>query len=100
MRGWMTGQATTELTPFRHIIGVDPSAKMIDQARASISVLQSDPNKKLLPGAKLEFVQSAAEDLGFLGDGSVDLLVAGVFTLSLHVSAYAAVPSIRRSIYM
>ncbi|EIM83771.1 S-adenosyl-L-methionine-dependent methyltransferase [Stereum hirsutum FP-91666 SS1] len=72
--GCGTGQATTELTPFRHIIGVDPSAKMIDQARASISALP--PDAKLLQGTKVEFVQSAAEDLKFLGDGSVDLLVA------------------------
>lgn len=67
---------------------------MIDQARASISALQSDPDKKLLPGAKLEFVQSAAEDLKFLGDGSVDLLVAGmcsrlsIYYLYLALSIY------------
>lgn len=74
------GQATTELTPFKHIIGVDPSSKMIDQARALLSASQSDPSNdnKLLPGTEIEFVQSAAEDLRFLQDGSVDLLIAGM----------------------
>lgn len=69
---------------------------MIDQARSLYSQSQSVPvsagtlpaepvsagpaetGDKFLPGTKLEFVQSAAEDLKFLEDGSVDLLTAGM----------------------
>ncbi|KAI0049342.1 hypothetical protein FA95DRAFT_1604467, partial [Auriscalpium vulgare] len=32
--GCGTGQATVELTPFKRVVGVDPSAKMIESARA------------------------------------------------------------------
>lgn len=67
------GQATVELTPFRRVVGVDPSARMIEQARESL--------KTRLPGldlsSQVEFVQSSAEDLGFLKEGSADLIVAG-----------------------
>ncbi|KAH7890650.1 S-adenosyl-L-methionine-dependent methyltransferase [Phlebopus sp. FC_14] len=51
--GCGTGQATTELTPFRHVTGVDPSTNMIQSAR-----------------------ESPAETLSFLEDGSVDLVIA------------------------
>ncbi|KAI0795021.1 S-adenosyl-L-methionine-dependent methyltransferase [Abortiporus biennis] len=66
--GCGTGQATLELIPFRHIIGVDPSAKMIEQAKQSLP-------SEALPG-QLEYVQSPAEDLPFLKDGSVDLVTS------------------------
>ncbi|TFK93422.1 S-adenosyl-L-methionine-dependent methyltransferase [Polyporus arcularius HHB13444] len=70
--GCGTGQATVELTPFKRVIGVDPSARMIEQATESV--------KSRLAGldlsSQIEFVQSSAEDLGFLQDGSVDLIVA------------------------
>ncbi|KAI1798269.1 S-adenosyl-L-methionine-dependent methyltransferase [Ganoderma leucocontextum] len=70
--GCGTGQATVELTPFKRVIGVDPSAKMIEQARESV--------KSRLAGldlsAQIEFHQSSAEVLPLIQDGSVDLLTA------------------------
>ncbi|THH19089.1 hypothetical protein EW146_g2007 [Bondarzewia mesenterica] len=66
--GCGTGQATAELYPFKHVIGVDPGAKMIEQAK--IHIAKNGANEQF------EFVQSAAEDVSFLEDGSVDLLVA------------------------
>lgn len=63
------GQATTELAPFQKIIGVDPSAKMVEQANQSNQITA-------LPG-QLEYIQSSAEDLPFLKDGDVDLIVSG-----------------------
>ncbi|KAI0343842.1 S-adenosyl-L-methionine-dependent methyltransferase [Trametopsis cervina] len=66
--GCGTGQATTELTSFKKIIGVDPSAKMIEQATLNASKLG-------LPG-QIEYKQSSAEELPFLQDSSVDLVSA------------------------
>lgn len=63
------GQATTELSPFQKIIGVDPSAKMIEQATKNAATTG-------LPG-QIEYKQSAAEELPFLEDGSVDFVSAG-----------------------
>ena len=60
-----------ELTPFRRIVGVDPSAKMIEEARAGITA-------DALPG-QLQYEQSPAESLPFIEDGSVDLVVSGMF---------------------
>jgi len=60
------GMATTQLTPFKRVIGVDPSANMIKQA-------QANPSNSI---GTLEYVQSPAEDLGFLADGSVDFVMA------------------------
>ena len=65
----LVGQATVELTQFQKVIGVDPSSKMIEQARQS-SQSQYSPGQ-------IEFKHSKAEDLGFLADGSVDLIVSG-----------------------
>jgi ubiquinone/menaquinone biosynthesis C-methylase UbiE len=62
------GQATTELTPFQKIIGVEPSAKMIEEAVKNTNAV--------LPG-QIEYKQSAAEDLSFLKDGSVDFITSG-----------------------
>ncbi|KAA1475819.1 S-adenosyl-L-methionine-dependent methyltransferase [Dentipellis sp. KUC8613] len=70
--GCGTGQATVELTPFSRVIGVDPSAKMLEGARESAADTAAGIDSK----TKFEFVQSAAEELPFLEDGSVDLLVA------------------------
>lgn len=69
------GQATTELTRFKRVIGVDPSAKMLQDAQGYVA--------KEAPGMKAEFVQSSAEDLAFLKDGSVDLIVGGMFVPSI-----------------
>ncbi|KII85655.1 hypothetical protein PLICRDRAFT_115646 [Plicaturopsis crispa FD-325 SS-3] len=68
--GCGTGQATTELTPFKRVVGVDPSAGMIAGARETLKARSLDGT------GQFEFVQSAAEDLSFLPDGSVDLMVA------------------------
>ena len=48
----------------------DPSSRMIAQATKS---LDSDSQLK----ARVRFVQSAAEELGWLEDGSVDMIVSG-----------------------
>lgn len=63
------GQATRECLPFVRVIGVDPSAKMLEEARKV-------PKPTELKG-ELEYVQSGAEKLPFLKDGSVDLIVSG-----------------------
>lgn len=67
----ITGQATTELTPFKRATGVDPSEKMIEGARSSVAALG------LENPAQFDFIQSSAESLGFLEDGTVDLITAG-----------------------
>jgi len=68
--GCGTGQATVELTPFKRVIGVDPSAKMVEGAQRYI-------NAKGLEGSnKFDFVQADAEDLHFIPDKTVDLVVA------------------------
>lgn len=64
---------------------------MIDQARSSLSERLSsssvDPDAKRI-GGDVEFVQSSAEELKFLEDGSVDLIVAGAFPfLRIHTSS-------------
>ncbi|PIL27458.1 hypothetical protein GSI_10607 [Ganoderma sinense ZZ0214-1] len=70
--GCGTGQATVELTQFKRVVGLDPSAKMIEQVRESV--------KSRLAGldlpAQIEFHKSSAEELTPLQDGSVDLLTA------------------------
>ncbi|KAJ8453570.1 hypothetical protein ONZ51_g13523 [Trametes cubensis] len=71
--GCGTGQATVELTPFQRIIGVDPSARMVEQARESVKTRLAG----LDLSSQIEFVQSSAEDLSCLKDGSVDLVIAG-----------------------
>ncbi|KAI0659100.1 S-adenosyl-L-methionine-dependent methyltransferase [Cubamyces menziesii] len=70
--GCGTGQATVELTPFQRIIGVDPSARMVEQARESVKTRLAG----LDLSSQIEFVQSSAEDLSCLKDGSVDLVIA------------------------
>ena len=112
-----TGQATRELTPFRTVLGVDPSAKMVEQARASTqsppppssstsdsdsgapggtstqqdtgaasfaptSTTTSNAGIPPIPG-QISYIQSAAEELSFLEDGSVDMIVSGASLSSL-----------------
>ncbi|KAI5117619.1 hypothetical protein M0805_001219 [Coniferiporia weirii] len=82
--GCGTGQATPELHPFRRVIGVDPSAKMLVGARQHLAdVLGSSHSESPSPNpsqsqsqGQYEFVQSPAERLSFLEDGSVDLVVS------------------------
>ena len=68
------GQAMVELTPFKRVIGVDPSAKMIESAREMTltSALSTSENQ-------FEYLQSSAESLPFLEDESVDLVVSGEY---------------------
>jgi len=72
------GQATTELTPFKRVVGVDSSAKMIAAARESAASNPSLMNSENVN--QFEYVEGDAENLVF-EDGSVDLLIAG-----LHMS--------------
>jgi len=65
--GCGTGQATIELTPFKRIVGTDPSEKMVERARLALP--QNCANQ-------IEFTQGSAEDLSMLPDSSVDLVVA------------------------
>ncbi|KZT72369.1 S-adenosyl-L-methionine-dependent methyltransferase [Daedalea quercina L-15889] len=69
--GCGTGQATLELTPFQNAIGTDPSEGMLVQAR---EVLKGRPEMDT-PG-RFKFVKSAAEDLGWLEEKSVDMIVS------------------------
>ncbi|KAH8996660.1 S-adenosyl-L-methionine-dependent methyltransferase [Lactarius akahatsu] len=68
--GCGTGQATVDLTPFKHVIGVDPSMKMVESARASLSTLGA------VDRAKFRFEESSAENVAILDDGTVDLIIA------------------------
>ncbi|KAG9309712.1 S-adenosyl-L-methionine-dependent methyltransferase [Chiua virens] len=71
--GCGTGQATVELTPFKKIMGIDPSAGMVDAARHA---LESESGKAVDVTGRISYVQSPAENLGFLADGSVDLMIS------------------------
>ncbi|KAI9828494.1 MAG: hypothetical protein M1826_006031 [Phylliscum demangeonii] len=57
---------------FRQVIGIDPSAGMVAEARSltATSAHTSTPTN-------LSYRQGAAEDLAFAANGSVDLVVAG-----------------------
>jgi SAM-dependent methyltransferase len=59
-----------ELTPFKRVIGIDPSEKMVEQARLALP--QNGINQ-------IEFAQGSAEDLSMLPDSSADLVIAGLF---------------------
>lgn len=65
------GQVTGHLLPFfERVIGVDPSSRMIEQARLE-SKTWDDPNK-------VEFIVSPAEDIATqVPPLSVDLVTAG-----------------------
>jgi len=67
--GCGTGQVTAELTAFKEVYGVDPSSKMVVGAQKAVEALNV-PNKVV-------FVEGNAEELPFLEDHSVDLIVAG-----------------------
>ncbi|KAI0067036.1 hypothetical protein BV25DRAFT_1271400 [Artomyces pyxidatus] len=69
--GCGTGQATIELTPFKHVIGVDPSAKMVASARAAVAQRQG-----AFASTQFEFRQAPAEAVASVADGTVDLVVA------------------------
>ena len=73
----LQGQSTVDLHPFKRIIGCDPSTNMLEQARQyAAEQLGNVSDQK-----QIDFVQSSAEDMGFLEDESVDLLVSCAFCL-------------------
>jgi trans-aconitate 3-methyltransferase len=59
------------LTPYKRVIGIDPSEKMVGQARLAL------PQDGV---GQFEFAQGSAEDLLMLPDSSVDLIIAGLFS--------------------
>ncbi|KAF9653548.1 S-adenosyl-L-methionine-dependent methyltransferase [Thelephora ganbajun] len=65
--GCGTGQATTELTHFKRVIGIDPSEGMVKQARSAL--FHDSVNQ-------IEFAKGSAEDLSMLSDSSVDFIIA------------------------
>ncbi|KAK7451231.1 trans-aconitate methyltransferase 1 [Stygiomarasmius scandens] len=74
--GCGTGQATVELIPFKHIIGVDPSEGMVKKAKNYAEELYPGPTSTSRRGQTFDFIQSSAEKLDFLKDESVDLVIA------------------------
>ena len=63
-----------ELTPFKRVIGVDPSANMIESAREMTALSTNSVNVN-----QFEYLQSSAESLPFLEDEGVDLVVLGEY---------------------
>ncbi|THU85969.1 hypothetical protein K435DRAFT_783066 [Dendrothele bispora CBS 962.96] len=74
--GCGTGQATVELTPFKHIIGVDPSQGMVEKAKKYTEELYPGPTSTTRRGQIFEYIQSPAEKLDFIKDESVDLVIS------------------------
>lgn len=65
--GCGNGQATKPLAPnFQRVVGTDPSEGMV------MAALEDGDTQ-----ANVEYTVNSAEDLGFLGDRSVDLVVSG-----------------------
>ncbi|KAJ3502219.1 hypothetical protein NLJ89_g8987 [Agrocybe chaxingu] len=77
--GCGTGQATVQLRPFREVIGIDPSAGMLETARASLaqSSLAAAATKETSTPS-FTFLEGSAEDLSktIPENESVDLLIA------------------------
>ena len=69
------GQATVELHPFKRIVGIDPSAKMLEGARKYVKETLGDV--KSIAEEQFQFIQSPAEKLDCLEDGTVDMVVSG-----------------------
>ncbi|KAH9476268.1 Trans-aconitate 3-methyltransferase [Psilocybe cubensis] len=68
--GCGTGQATLQLHPFKEVLGVEPSAGMLEKARAYAASKVADPSK-------FKFVQGSAEDTSkAIAENSADLIVA------------------------
>ncbi|KAF9219081.1 hypothetical protein BS17DRAFT_437328 [Gyrodon lividus] len=67
--GCGTGQATVELKRFKKVIGIDPSASMVESARKALKTND-------IQQGQIEYVQSPAEKLDFLKSESVDLVIA------------------------
>ncbi|KAG2046200.1 FMN-linked oxidoreductase [Suillus hirtellus] len=71
MGGNLTPAATVELTPFKRVTGVDPSSKMIKVAQGTF---KNTPTST----GQYEYIQASAENLTFLEDSSVDLVISGI----------------------
>ncbi|KIY51923.1 S-adenosyl-L-methionine-dependent methyltransferase [Fistulina hepatica ATCC 64428] len=72
--GCGTGQATLGIvSSFKRVVGVDASEKMLDGARKYIT---ANLDKQVLDAHQIDFVASSAEDLSFLQDSSVDMVIA------------------------
>ncbi|KAG2065614.1 hypothetical protein BDR04DRAFT_1130337 [Suillus decipiens] len=67
--GCGTGQARVELTPFKHVMGANPSSKMV-------AVAQETLKKMPVSTGQYEYVQASAESLPFLKDSNVVLVIA------------------------
>ncbi|KAG1899976.1 S-adenosyl-L-methionine-dependent methyltransferase [Suillus fuscotomentosus] len=67
--GCGTGQATVELTPFKRVTGIDASSNMIKVAQGT---LKNTPTRT----GQYEYIQASAENLTFLEDSSVDLVIS------------------------
>ncbi|KZT54863.1 S-adenosyl-L-methionine-dependent methyltransferase [Calocera cornea HHB12733] len=74
--GCGTGQATTILAEkFDEVIGVEPSGPMVDRATKLLQEIKENSKPASVPD-KIRYVKSAAEELSFLEDGSVDMVTA------------------------
>ncbi|AEO59333.1 methyltransferase-like protein [Thermothelomyces thermophilus ATCC 42464] len=72
------GVVARALAPhFSSVVGVDPSAGMVEQARRLTSSDGYGDGGGGDGGSRITFRQGGAEDLSFLADGSVDCAVAG-----------------------
>ncbi|KAI9728104.1 MAG: hypothetical protein M1834_007820 [Cirrosporium novae-zelandiae] len=58
---------------FKKVTGVDPSKRMMEQAERITNESTSEGHRSL----NVEFRQGQSEDLAFIKDGSVDMVVAG-----------------------
>ena len=65
---------------------------MIVTARKSIEAFKEQfPDDKATEIGGLEFIQSSAENLEFLGDKTVNLVIAGPYQPSPHTSCFKPV---------
>ncbi|KIK14497.1 hypothetical protein PISMIDRAFT_80993, partial [Pisolithus microcarpus 441] len=69
-----TGRATFELTPFTHVLGLDPSENIVRSAREALKRREPQSQRRTI-----EFVQSPTESPDFIADESVDLVIAAAF---------------------
>ncbi|KAI6016627.1 S-adenosyl-L-methionine-dependent methyltransferase [Pisolithus microcarpus] len=88
-----TGRATFELTPFTHVLGLDPSENIVRSAREALKRREPQVDDTYDVGSgspqsqrrTIEFVQSPTESPDFIADESVDLVIAAAFPSLLPV---------------
>lgn len=88
-----TGRATFELTPFTHVLGLDPSENIVRSAREALKRREPQVDDTYDVGSgspqsqrrTIEFVQSLTESPDFIADESVDLVIAAAFPSLLPV---------------